>query len=173
MHTTLEGIVVGRHTFTVTHVEYSTDADFDGVIAKFEAATGDIEDGGFARELAASSDAADFEARMKAHEGDSGFMRFLMLDHGAWLTFNGQPAKCRLYTMGNPLIARTMLKYDIEVGLNVPVRLIIYEATDGSTRFAYDLPSSLMSRLENKEVAAAAAKLDVKLAALAERVTGA
>jgi hypothetical protein len=52
--------------------------------------------------------------------------------------------------------------------LNVPVRLMIYEdAVSRTTRLAYDLPSSLMSGLQNEKVAAAAKKLDAKLIALA------
>ncbi len=54
----------------------------------------------------------------------------------------------------------------------MPVRVLIYEAPSGEVRLGYDLPSSLMSRLDNAEVTAAARKLDAKLAALAERVTG-
>ncbi len=161
-----------RHedSFKVIHVEYPSTKPFDAVVSAFEAATGDIEDGAFARELEASVNPADFEKRMKSREGDSGFMRFLMLDHGAWLTFNGQQAKCRLYTLGNPLIARTMLRHDIGVGLNVPVRLIIFETAAGEVRVGYDLPSSLMSRLANSNVMEAASRLDAKLQALAERI---
>jgi uncharacterized protein (DUF302 family) len=82
-------------------------------------------------------------------------------------------AKARMYTIGNPLIARTMLEHDIAAGLNVPVRLMIYEdAASRTTRLAYDLPSSLMSGLQNKKVAAAAKKLDAKLIALAIHATG-
>jgi uncharacterized protein (DUF302 family) len=161
-----------RHedSFKVIHVEYPSTKPFDEVVSAFEAATGDIEDGAFARELAQSGSPADFEKRMQDREGDSGFMRFLMLDHGAWLTFNGQKARCRLYTLGNPLIARTMLRHAIEVGLNVPIRLIIFETAAGEVRVGYDLPSSLMSRLANSDVMEAASKLDAKLQALAERV---
>jgi hypothetical protein len=39
--------------------------------------------------------------------------------------------------------------------------------------FVYDLPSSLMRRLLNEQVAAAASKLDAKLGALADLATGA
>jgi len=158
--------------YAVQHIEHRSNRSFEDVVAAFEAATGEIEDGAFAEELAASADLQDFERRIRGHEGDSGFMRFLMLDHGAWLALYGERAKCRLYTLGNPLIARTMLKHDLRVGLNVPVRLMIYETADGETRIAYDQPSSLMSRLNNPEAAAAAAKLDAKLAALAEQAVG-
>jgi uncharacterized protein (DUF302 family) len=67
-----------------------------------------------------------------------------------------------------------MLMHDIGAGLNVPLKVMIYEdAKSGTTRFAHDLPSSLMSRLGNADVASAAWALDAKLAALAELVTGA
>lgn len=59
-----------------------------------------------------------------------------------------------------------MVRHDLGAGLNVPVRVLIYEKPDsGRTRLAYDLPSSLMARLGNKEVDMAAAKLAEKLAA--------
>ena len=35
-------------------------------------------------------------------------MRFLTVNHGAWLARIGLNAKARVYTIGNPLIARTM-----------------------------------------------------------------
>ena len=101
-------------------------------------------------------------------------MRFLTVDHGAWLARIGLNAKARMYTIGNPLIAQTMLKHDIAAGLNVPVRLMIYEdAANLTTRLVYDLPSSLMIGLQNEMVAAAAKKLDAKLIALAIHATGA
>src|ERR1700694_1511966 len=83
-------------------------------------------------------------------------------------------ARAVVYTVGNPLIAITMLRHDIRVGLNVPVRVTIYrDDASGTTRFGYDEPSTLMSGLDNKDVTAAAEKLDAKLAAFAEQVTGA
>ena len=43
---------------------------------------------------------------------------------------------------------------------------------DGREAFLSSSPSSLMSRLHDPEVAAAAEKLDAKVAALAEQATG-
>jgi hypothetical protein len=66
-------------------------------------------------------------------------MRFLDIDHGAWLSRIGLPARCKLYILGNPLIARTMLEHDLGVGLNVRVRMMIYEdSATGKTRPAYE-----------------------------------
>lgn len=158
--------------FTVQHVEHVSSNAFEKVIAAFEGATGDISDGRFGRELAASRDVEDFERRIREFESTSGFMRFLMLDHGAWSALYGDSLKSRVYTLGNPLIAHTMLKHDTRVGLNVPVRVLIFEVGPGDVRFGYDLPSSLMSGLENADVTTAAHALDEKLAALAALSVG-
>lgn len=160
--------------YTVRHHEHISARSFDAVIAAFEAAVGLVEDGGIENDAKATRSSSDFEARIRSREGASGFMRFLTIDHVAWLARNGLDAKARMYTIGNPLIAWTMIKHDLGAGLNVPIRLMIYEDAGSRTvRLAYDLPSSLMSRLGDKEVAAAARKLDVKLGALAELATGA
>jgi uncharacterized protein (DUF302 family) len=159
--------------FVVRHYEYVSARSFDEVVAAFEAVVGSVEDGAFRKEIATAEEPADFEARVRDREGSSGFMRFLTVDHGRWLSRIGVVAKARMYTIGNPLIAQTMIKHDLGVGLNVPIRLMIYQDASGMVRLVYDLPSSLMSRLRNEQVAAAASKLDAKLGALAELATGA
>jgi uncharacterized protein (DUF302 family) len=159
--------------FTVQHCEHISPRSFEDVVAAFEAELGNVEEGVIPREVAAATSHADFETRIGAHEGSSGFMRFLVNDHGAWLAKMGVTAKIRAYTLGNPLVARTMIVHDPGVGLNVPVRVVIFETASGEVRLAYDLPSSLMSRLNNEEISAAAIALDAKLRALAERASGA
>jgi uncharacterized protein (DUF302 family) len=162
-----------RTTFTVHHNEHVSRRSFEEVVNAFESAVGSVEDTGFPALLASTKSAEEFERQVKSRESTSGFMRFLTADHGAWLARIGLNAKARMYTIGNPLIARTMLEHDIAAGLNVPVRLMIYEdAVSRTTRLAYDLPSSLMSGLQNEKVAAAAKKLDAKLIALAIHATG-
>jgi uncharacterized protein (DUF302 family) len=159
-------------TYTVQHNEHSTTRPFDDVIQAFEAATGSVEGAGWLRIAASAKTLQDFEEQIRQHEGSSGFMRFLIVDHG-WMARYGATARARMYTIGNPLIAQTMLRYSIAGGLNVPIRLLIYEdKPSGTTCFAYDLPSSLMSVLENPAIMEAARKLDAKLLALAKLVTG-
>jgi uncharacterized protein (DUF302 family) len=162
-----------RATFPVHHNEHISSRSFEEVVSAFESAVGSVEDIGFPALLALTKNAEEFEASVQSRAGSSGFMRFFTADHGAWLARIGLKAKARMYTIGNPLIARTMLEHDVAAGLNVPVRLIIYEdATSRTTRLAYDLPSSLMSGLQNEKVTAAAKKLYAKLIALAVQVTG-
>jgi uncharacterized protein (DUF302 family) len=162
-----------RTTFAVHHNEHVSSRPFEKVVSAFEAAVGSVEDIGFPELVASMESPEEFESLVKSHESTSGFMRFLTVDHGTWLARIGLNAKARMYTIGNPLIALTMLEHDIAAGLNVPVRLIIYEdAVSRTTRLAYDLPSTLMRGLQNEEVTAAAKKLDAKLIALAVHATG-
>jgi len=155
------------------HCEHVSERAFDEVVSAFEKAVGVADSAAFQKAVAASIDEKDFEKRVQSFEGPSGFMRFLDIDHGAWMTRIGLKTKCKLYILGNPLIARTMLKHNLGVGLNVPVRAMIYEdQKTGKTRLAYDLPSSLMARLGDENVTEAAKKLDEKLEALAKAVTG-
>ena len=162
-----------KTAFIVHHNEHVSSRPFEEVVNAFESAVGSVEDAGFSALLAETKNADEFEASIHSREGSSGFMRFLTVDHGAWLARIGLNAKARMYTIGNPLIARTVLEHDIAAGLNVPVRLMIYEEpVSRTTRLTYDLPSSLMSGLQNEKVAAAAKKLDAKLIALAIYATG-
>ncbi len=162
-----------RDESVVIHCEHESERTFDEVVTAFEKAVGIVDGDAFQKAVASSIDEKDFERRVRAFEGPSEFMRFLDIDHGAWMTRIGLRTRCKLYILGNPLIARTMLKHDLGVGLNVPVRVMVYEdQKTGRTRLAYDLPSSLMARLGNKEVAVAAKGLDEKLAALGEIATG-
>src|SRR5580658_4571036 len=146
-----------QQTYTVQHNEHSTQRGFEEVVRTFEAALGSVEDGALTGIAASSRSAAEFEERVRSREGSSGFMRFLTVDHGGWMSHYGSGARSRMYTIGNPLIAQTMLRHSVAAGLNVPIRLLIYEdiergTTGVTTRLAYDLPSSLMSVLGGDEV---------------------
>jgi uncharacterized protein (DUF302 family) len=99
-------------------------------------------------------------------------MRFLPINHGGWLGNFGGSRKAAMYVIGNPLIAVTMLEHDIAAGLNVPTRIYIFEGSDGKTRVAYDLPSTLMGDIENPALIEAAKKLDAKLIALGADISG-
>ena len=163
-----------RTMFTVHHNEHVSSRSFGEVVNAFESAVGSVEETGFAVLVASTKSAEEFESQVKSRESTSGFMRFLTVDHGSWMTRVGLKAKARMYTIGNPLIARTMLEHDIAAGLNVPVRLMIYEEpATRTTRVTYDLPSSQMSGLKNEKVTAAAKKLDAKLIALGVHASGA
>jgi uncharacterized protein (DUF302 family) len=158
---------------TVSHVTFVSDRSFDEVLKAFHEQVGSLEEMGWSAIPAASQDTADLERRVQKVLGPSGFTRFLTIDHGKWVSMRGTPTKFIQYTLGNPMIAITMMKHHIEAGLDVPVRLAIYEHPDGKVRLVFNTPSSLMSGLGNDDVQAAAHKLDAKMMALGEAITGA
>jgi hypothetical protein len=158
-------------TIEVRHCVHVSERPFDEVVAAFMLATGSVEEG-FGSVAAGATTREEFEAAFRAREGSSDFMRFSVIDHGKWLAVMGRPANALMIVLGNPLIAWTMLQHDIAAGLDVPVRMSIHEDPDGRTRVSYDLPSTLMSFIENGDVARAARDLDRKLVALAEVISG-
>jgi uncharacterized protein (DUF302 family) len=162
-----------QDTSTLIHQEFSSQRTFDDVVATFEAAIGQGDGKTFQTIVDQTTSASDFADRIRAAEGSSGFILFLKVEHGLWLARVGIGGRATMYTIGNPLIAQTMIRHNIKVGLNVPVRILIYEDAVAKTgHIGYDLPSSLMARLKNEQITAAAKLLDDKLAALARHCTG-
>jgi uncharacterized protein (DUF302 family) len=163
-----------KKSFAGEYVEYLSDLPFEKVIEAFETATGSVEAGGFRKIAARAQGLTDFERLIREEEKTSGFMRFLTVDHGAWMKdFEGGTTQAKMYTIGNPLIARTMLRHEMAAGLNVPVRVHIFEDREKKVHFGYHLPSSLMAVYGNAEVMKACEMLDAKLERLALAVTGA
>ena len=68
---------------TLVHCEHASKRTFDEVVAAFEKAVGVVDGKAFQKIVASSTDEEDFEKRVRAFEGPSGFMRFLDIDHGA------------------------------------------------------------------------------------------
>ncbi|APR35701.1 DUF302 domain-containing protein [Paraburkholderia sp. SOS3] len=161
--------MIGTHE-TVHHEHFSVRSYEEVVTALYEA-TGSMDEATVAT-IGDVESRAEFEAMCKAREGSSGFMRFMVINHGDWLSrLYDKPSKALLVILGNPLVAITMLSGSLQVGLNVPTRIFIYVDDDGITRVCYDLPSTLMTDIEG-ETEVAAAKLDLKLVELATQISG-
>lgn len=80
--------------------------------------------------------------------------------------------KAVVYTIGNPLIAQTILRHDIRAALEIPPRLLILEKPDRKgTQILYHLPSSVMTLDGNPELISAVEALDVKLEKLVSTIT--
>jgi uncharacterized protein (DUF302 family) len=99
-------------------------------------------------------------------------MLFGLFDHGAWIGKAGIERKVLRVILGNPLIAVTMLRHDVTAGLFAPVEVLLLDEDDDRSSLTYVKPSSLMVVEPNPELLSAAQRLDAKLAALAEKVTG-
>jgi uncharacterized protein (DUF302 family) len=156
-------------SFKGRRVRYETPRLFDQVLADLRAAVGNATHGELDQGASSSATKDEFEDRMQRLAGDSGFMLFFELNHGAWLERYGLHRKVRRWIFGNPVIAYTMLRHDITAGLFAPVELLLFENESGTT-VMYDLPSSLMVLEDNPPLLDAARVLDPKFAELIERV---
>ena len=114
-----------------------------------------------------------FEKVVRSQTEQSGFMLFAEFDYHQWLGLYGLQRKLARWILGNPVIAITMIRHDLEAALFVPVELLLVEDEnrEGVT-VIYDLPSSLMvTTRENPPLLEAAAALDAKLQDLVTEVT--
>jgi len=126
-------------------------------------------------ELAANVDSWEEFARLvnQRFVGESGFMLFADINHGAWISRAGIQRRTVRWILGNPLLAITMMRHDLDAGLFVPVELLMTEHPDGQgTTVLYVRPSSLISVPGgNAELRAAAEALDQKFEALVTSIT--
>ena len=67
----------------VEYVELVSELSFEAVVEGFEGATGSVEGSDYRQAVGTAKTKAEFEEAIRKHEGTSGFMRFLVLDHGA------------------------------------------------------------------------------------------
>jgi uncharacterized protein (DUF302 family) len=156
--------------FLVDHVRLTTDKPFEDVARALERQLGRF-DPGVSQLLAAGGDIEGAESRIEAMAGPSGFMLFGTSDHGALLRLAGQKRKAIQYVVGNPLLALQMTQHDLRASLYAPLRVLLYEADDGTTCIEYDKPSSLFGQFGDERVGRVAAALDQKLENLAATAT--
>ena len=113
-----------------------------------------------------------FEKVVRSRTEQTGFMLFAEFDYHQFLGLYGIQRKLARLILGNPVIAVTMIRHDLEAALFAPVELLLVEDEnhEGVT-VIYDLPSSLMVTRENTPLLEAATALDAKLKDLVIEVT--
>lgn len=149
-------------SYPVTQTEWTIDLSYDGFRAAFEVLLGRM-DAEMFRDLPSLSPEAA-RAKLASVVGPLDFVLFQRIDHGAIVTsLYCQPACAMTYVFGNALIAVEMTRHDLRAGLHVPLRLMVEQVADGRVRITYDLPSSLIARLDQPAADAVARDLDLKV----------
>ncbi|KAK7692983.1 hypothetical protein QCA50_004624 [Cerrena zonata] len=115
------------------------------------------------------------EGMLKMTEGTRDFIFFSAGSHSKWLNiyFEGKRTfpEAHVYTIGNPLIAQTILQHSLGTGLHIPPKILIEEIEGGGgTRITYDSAASTMFSDGNEELKKATEALDDKLERLIRRV---
>src|SRR5262249_32793519 len=68
-----------------------------------------------------------FEKVVRSQTKQSGFMLFAEFDYHQWLGLYGIQRKLARWILGNPVIAITMIRHDLEAALFAPVELLLVE----------------------------------------------
>jgi hypothetical protein len=125
-----------------------------------------------AMKQAGGLDRPTFENVVQSQLGEMSFMLFQEFDYSSWLPLFGVNRKVSRWILGNPLIAITMIRHDLDAALFAPVEILLRESGAGGSTVVYDVPSSLIVIRENPPLLEAALALDAKLDALVQRVAG-
>ncbi|RDB22466.1 hypothetical protein Hypma_010260 [Hypsizygus marmoreus] len=164
--------------FTAQLVTFDTTLPFDEVIARLNAQVNKAGSTQFLAQFRNVSGREEIEELINGALGPSGFLYFFELNHDQWMNIY-DPSIHRphavVYTIGNPLIAETIMRHDAHPGYNIPPRLMVLEKPDHSgTEVVYHLPSSVMLAGyvgDDVEVKTALEGLDEKLDRLVTRIT--
>lgn len=151
----------------VMHVTYKTRAKFEDVVSRLEAQLGRHDVLAYQELVKDPKKAKDVEKIIAAQAGSSGLMIFAIYDHGSLLTIKkGKAQNAKQYIIGNPLVAARMTEHDIGAALYAPLRMLVYQTSDGEVRIEYDLPSSLFGQFGNPDIDVVAKDLDRKMSHL-------
>lgn len=164
--------------FNVRRIRYTTDLPVAEVLKRLDAAVNRSRgEGRIVSIIRAARTPQELELRLKEASGEN-FGFFLETPHSSWMRMylgrNDIP-EMRVYTIGNPLIAQTMMRHEPLTGLYVPLRLMVMGKTADSSRgtvVVYDVPSSMIAPNDRGALRRAAEVLDRMLEELVQKVTG-
>lgn len=106
--------------------------------------------------------------QLKQLVAKNGMMVLAEINHGKILSMTGLSLNGIAFFVGNPQIGKQLFTADRGVGIGVPIRINVYEGTDGKTYVNYVKPSSILASFENETVTKTAQMLDQKV----EMLTG-
>jgi uncharacterized protein (DUF302 family) len=144
-------------TIRVEHVRIVSTKTFAQVKAALEAQVPQLDPA-----IVTALNAGDIERAQKLEHGTPLFI-FLKRDHGALLRAQGGSRNAIQYEIGNPLTASRMTKHKLQAALYAPLRVVLYENSNGNATFEYDKPSTLFGQFGDAEVDKVGHDLDQEL----------
>jgi uncharacterized protein (DUF302 family) len=160
--------------FTGIRVEVETSLSFDEVTQRLQRSTGQATVQDMIRVAGEVKNGDEYDRIINdQYATPSGFIRFAQVNHGAWLSVYGIRRRTVRWILGNPTLAVTMIRHDVNAGLFAPVELLLTEQSEGrGTSVLYVRPSSLIALdTASVELRAAVRVLDEKLSALVDDIT--
>jgi hypothetical protein len=158
---------------TVARTDFSTTLPYEELSQRFESTLGTWHPAtaqGFIERRAPWS---DVEAEAAKIAGAFGLMIIAAINQGQLTSLSGHPKKCRLYLVGNPVIATRILDIDPLAALYVPFRVAIYEGDGaGGAQISFDRPGSSLATLGNAKIDVIGRQLDDKIDAVVQAICG-
>ncbi len=144
-------------TVHVEHVRIVSAKTFAEVRAALESQVPQLDP-----EVTVALNEGDAERAQKLEHGAPLFI-FLNRDHGALLKAQGGARNAIQYDIGNPFTASRMTKHKLAAALYAPLRVLLYENSNGVAAFEYDKPSTLFGQFGDAQVDKVAHELDQEL----------
>ena len=92
-----------------------------------------------------------------------GMMVMSTVDQGNMLKMTGLEMKGTLFLVGNPNVGKQVFEHNPAAGLYLPLRVYIYQGSDGKAYLSYDKPSVVLKSFNNSSIDQTAGMLDQKL----------
>jgi uncharacterized protein (DUF302 family) len=141
-----------------------TRLSYEDAAKAFEASVGHMDEAVAHALMARRAPWAEVEAAIGKMAGPSGLMIVGLANQGAITSLEGDPIRCRLYLVGNPVIAQSILRVDVRACLYVPFRVTLSQGTgDAGATFSFDRPSSFLAALDNPALLPIGQALDKKI----------
>ena len=99
-----------------------------------------------------------------------GMMVMSTVDQGNMLKMTGLEMKGTLFLVGNPNVGKQVFEHNPAAGLYLPLRVYIYQGSDGKAYLSYDKPSVVLKPFNNASIDQTASMLDQKLDMLTQMV---
>jgi uncharacterized protein (DUF302 family) len=148
----------------VDHVTVSSSKPYRLVKQDLESRLGRLDEN--IRTLLKEKKVAELRAALQKAAGKDGLVIHYVGVHGDWLILKGQEKNGTEYFTGNVLTATEMTSVNMAAGLYAPLRIMVYENSQGGTTIEYDKPSTQLSQFHSAAIDAQGRSLDDRLAKL-------
>lgn len=156
---------------TVARTDVASGLSYEDLVQRFESTLGTW-DGATAKQLVERKASwSEVEAAAGKIAGTHGLMIIAAIDQGQLTSLSGHAKKCRLYLVGNPVIASGILDLDPHAALYVPFRVTLFEGDDADgAQISFDRPSASLALLGNAQIDDIGRQLDEKIDAVVAAV---
>ncbi|KAJ5102988.1 hypothetical protein N7532_003517 [Penicillium argentinense] len=179
---------IETESITVQRLAVSIPASYAKVLDRFRTLVPQIKLG----DLRASTSAEEIAKVIADTQTSTDFVLFAEFNHGRWIRhfppFSGEQnlgsgesqgihkgRGVHRFIFGNPLLAITMLRENVEAALHVPLDCAFIEQEDGWTRMVMLLPEGLVAGYDefasNQALREAASNLEEKIFRLVDAIT--